>query len=110
MNTTEKRQEKPTQQAENMQNQGEEDFSGGGQEATEEDLKVERQEETVTTDITTAEEMEEVPENIESGQQNTAQKILLRKVNDDPGLFLKRKFEREVKTKNLKPKEGANKW
>jgi len=34
----------------------------------------------------------------------------MRKVDDDPSLFLKRKFRHQVKTKKIKPKDNLNKW
>lgn len=98
------------QTAENIDNAGGEDLGGGGQEATEEEMKVERKEETVTTDVMTAKELDEVPEDFESGQQDNSQKILMRKVDDDPALFLKRKFIHQAKTKKLNPKNKDIKW
>ena len=96
--------------AENTQNSGPEDLSGGGQEATEEEMKKERQEETVNTDVRKGKELDEVPEDFESGQQENSQKILIRKVDDDPSLFLKRKFAHQVKTQNMKPKADNKQW
>ncbi len=100
--------EKP--QAKNKENSSPEDLSGGGQEATDEDMKKERLEETVTTEMRTAEELEEVPENFKSGNPDNSQKVILRTVDDDPSLFLKRKFAREVKVKKTKPKKGLQPW
>ncbi len=97
-------------QADNIENQDMEDLSGGGQEATEEDMKKERKEETTSTDVRKAEELEEVPDDFESGKGDDSQKVLMRKVNDDPALFLKRKFKHAVKKKQIKPKEGLNSW
>ena len=96
--------------AENTQNSGPEDLSGGGQEASEEDMKKERQEETVNTDVRKGKELDEVPEDFESGRQENSQKILMRKVDDDPSLFLKRKFAHQVKTQNMKPKADSKQW
>ena len=96
--------------AENTQNSGPEDLSGGGQEATEEDMKKERQEETVNTDVRKGKELDEVPEDFESGRQENSQKILMRKVDDDPSLFLKRKFAHQAKTQNMKPKADNKQW
>ena len=98
------------EQAENTQNSGPEDLSGGGQEATEEDMKKERQEETVDTDTRKGKELDEVPEDFESGESDISQKVLMRKVDDDPSLFLKRKFSHQIKTKNIKPKTTSKKW
>jgi Ca-activated chloride channel family protein len=55
-------------------------------------------------------ELEEVPDNFEAGEADNSQKVLMRKVDDDPSLFLKRKFAHEVKVKKMKPKKGLKKW
>ncbi|MBG7630426.1 MAG: VWA domain-containing protein, partial [Bacteroidetes bacterium] len=93
--------EKPT--AENEENKSPEDLSGGGQEATKEDMEKERLEETVGTDVRKGKELEEVPDDFESGKQDAAQKVLMRKVDDDPALFLQRKFRHQVKKDGVKP-------
>lgn len=98
------------QEAENQENKSPEDLSGGGQKATEEDMKKERLEETVNTDTRKGKELEEVPDNFESGKQDGAQKVLMRKVDDDPALFLKRKFRHQVKKENIKPPSNIDKW
>lgn len=98
------------EKAENIQNSGPEDLSGGGQEATDEDMKKERKEETVGTDTRMGKELEEVPEDFQGGSQENSQKVLMRKVDDDPSLFLQRKFRYQVKVKQLKPKEDQKKW
>ncbi|MCK5641197.1 MAG: VWA domain-containing protein, partial [Gammaproteobacteria bacterium] len=81
----------------NIENKDMEDLGGGGQEATKEDMEKERKEETANTDIRKGKELDEVPDNFESGKQDESQKILMRKVDDDPALFLKRKFAHQVK-------------
>ena len=96
--------------AENIQNSDPEDLGGGGQEATDEDMKKERKEETVATEIRMGKELEEVPDEFEGGKQDESQKILMRKVDDDPAIFLKRKFRYQVKVKKIKPKEDQKKW
>ena len=96
--------------AENIQNSDPEDLGGGGQEATDEDMKKERKEETVATDIRMGKELEEVPEEFKGGKQDESQKILMRKVDDDPAIFLKRKFRYQVKVRQIKPKEDQKKW
>lgn len=96
--------------AENIENKDMEDLGGGGQEATEEDMKEERKEETVGTDMRTGKEMDEVPPDFESGKSENSQKVLMRKVDDDPSLFLKRKFNHQVKTRNIKPKNKEIIW
>lgn len=104
-------QEAPPQgTADNFENKDMEDLGGGGQEATEEDMKKERKEETVATDIRKGKELDEVPEDIGASIQQDNSKVLMRKVDDDPSLFLKRKFEYQVKQKNIKPSADAKKW
>lgn len=90
--------------AQNIKNSDPEDLGGGGQEATKEDMEKERKEETVATDTRKGKELDEVPDNFEPGRQDEAQKVLMRKVDDDPALFLKRKFIYQAKTKNMIPK------
>jgi Ca-activated chloride channel family protein len=85
------------QTAENMDNTGGEDLSGGGQEASEEDMKTERKEETAATEMRTGKELEEVPPDFQPGEKDDSQKVLMRKVDDDPALFLKRKFKHQAK-------------
>jgi Ca-activated chloride channel family protein len=96
--------------AENIQNTDPEDLGGGGQEATDEDMKKERKEETVATDIRKGKELEEVPDDFKGGPQDNSQKVLMRKVDDDPAIFLRRKFRYQVKVKQIKPKENQKKW
>lgn len=98
------------ERAENIQNKDFEDLGGGGQEATEEDMKKERKEETVETDTRKGKELDEVPEDFKSGEQDNSQKVLMRKVDDDPSLFLKRKFLYQARKTKLKPKENLKKW
>lgn len=84
----------------NVENKDMEDLGGGGQEATKEDMEKERKEETVATDVRKGKELDEVPEDFESGKQDESQKVLMRKVDDDPALFLKRKFAYQLKKRN----------
>ena len=98
------------QTAENIENKDMEDLGGGGQEATEEDMQQERKEETVATDVRMGKELDEVPEDFESGEQDDSQKVLMRKVDDDPALFLQRKFAHQVRTKGMKPKNKDQTW
>ena len=58
----------------------------------------------------TGKEVEEVPEDFESGKSENSQKVLMRKVDDDPSLFLEKKFKYQVKTRNMKPKADLDKW
>jgi len=96
--------------AKNKQNSGPEDLSGGGQEATKEDMQKERQEETVSTDIRKGKELDEVPDDFETEKTDNSQKVLMRKVDDDPALFLKRKFKYQVKKDSLMPKKNSVSW
>lgn len=86
-------------QAQNKQNDSMADLGGGGQEATEEDMEKERREETAVTDIRKGKELDEVPDDIGENdiprQDNS--KVLMEKIDDDPTLFLKRKFRYQVK-------------
>jgi len=94
----------------NIENKDMEDLGGGGQEATEEDMEKERKEETVTTDMRKGKELDEVPEDFEAGSQDNSQKVLMRKVDDDPSLFLKRKFAFQAKRYRLNPPKESEKW
>jgi len=94
----------------NIENKDMEDLGGGGQEATEEDMEKERKEETVTTDMRKGKELDEVPEDFEAGSQDNSQKVLMRKVDDDPALFLKRKFAFQAKKYGLNPPKESEKW
>ncbi|MCK5857265.1 MAG: VWA domain-containing protein [Bacteroidales bacterium] len=100
----------PEQIAKNKENKDSEDLGGGGQEAKKEDLKKERKEETVSTDIRKGKEMEFVPDDFKSEKQDNPQKIVMQRLDDDPALFLKRKFIYQVKKTGLKPKKGLTKW
>jgi Ca-activated chloride channel family protein len=101
---------KPEEVAENIENKDMEDLGGGGQEATKEDMEKERKEETAATDIRKGKELDEVPDDFESGKQDNSQKVLMRKVDDDPALFLKRKFAHQLKTRKIQPKNNENEW
>ena len=98
------------EQAQNKQNESMEDLSGGGQEATKEDMQKERQEETVTTNVRKAKELDEVPDDIGSSIQQQNSNILLRKVDDDPSEFLKRKFVYQAKKYQLQPHSNDSIW
>ena len=100
----------PAELEQNIENKDMEDLGGGGQEAMKEEMEKERKEENVNTDIRKGKELDEVPENFETGKQDESQKILMRKVDDDPALFLKRKFAHQVKTKGIKPENEGKKW
>lgn len=94
----------------NVKNEDPEDLGGGGQEASDKDMEKERKEETASTDMRKGKELDEVPDDFESGGQDNSQKVLMRKVDDDPALFLKRKFVYQVKKYSLKPEITSKKW
>ena len=96
--------------AQNIENKDSEDLGGGGQKATDKDMEKERKEETVGTDMRTGKEMDEVPPDFESGNSENSQKVLMRKVDDDPALFLKRKFKHQAKTQKLKARNKEITW
>ncbi len=100
----------PEQQAKNRQNKSMEDLSGGGQEATKKDMEKSRLEETAESDIHKGKELDEVPDDIEVTKPDQNSKILMRKVDDDPSLFLKKKFAYQVKKYQIKPREDENSW
>lgn len=111
VNPEDAKESQPKQTAQNEQNKDLEDLSGGGQEATKEDMEKERKEETVATDIRKGKELEDVPDDMQtSSQQQDQSKVLMRKVDDDPALFLQRKFRFQVKKENIKPKPDETKW
>ena len=111
METFEAPEEAPEdEKAKNIQNTDPEDLGGGGQEATDEDMKKERKEETVDTDTRMGKELDEVPDDFSSENANNSQKILMRKVDDDPSLFLRKKFAHQVRVKHMKPKDNLTKW
>jgi Ca-activated chloride channel family protein len=83
--------------AKNEQNKSPEDLSGGGQEATKKDMEKERLEETTETDKRKGKELDELPDDFKSGKGELPKNILMRKVDDDPALFLTRKFKYQVK-------------
>ncbi|WP_215224957.1 vWA domain-containing protein [Echinicola shivajiensis] len=88
------------------ENDSMEDLSGGGQEATKEDMEKERLSETVNTDIRKAKELDEVPDDISASKQEASEKVLIQKVDDDPSLFIKRKFEYQLKKGKVKPRSN----
>jgi Ca-activated chloride channel family protein len=100
----------PEKKAQNIENKDHEDLGGGGQEATKKDMEKQRKEETVETDTRKGKEMEFVPDDFKSENKSSNQKIMMQKVNDDPALFLKRKFRYQVRKTGLKPKKALTKW
>ncbi|WBL43054.1 VWA domain-containing protein [Algoriphagus halophytocola] len=100
----------PEEAANTVQNNSPEDLSGGGQEATKEDMEQERLAETVNTDVRKGKELDEVPEDISAINQQDNAKVLMRKIDENPSLFLKRKFAYQVKKDSIKPKANERNW
>ncbi len=81
-----------------------EDFGGGGQEATEEQMQEERMMEEAESEMHGAEEAEELPDEFEPDDSMDARQVMIRDVQEDPGEFLKRKFEYQLKKRSAKNK------
>ena len=64
----------------------------------------------IETDVRKAEELDRPPEDRQFGQQQQAQKVLLKKVNADPAEFLRRRFEYQREKYHQDIKEGEVKW
>jgi len=96
--------------AENTENDSPEDLSGGGQEATKKDMEKERNEETQETEMRKGKELDELPEDFETGKGELPKNILLRKVDDDPALFLTKKFRYQVRHNQVKAEKTHHKW
>ncbi len=97
-------------QAKNTQNDSPEDLSGGGQEATKKDMEKERKEETQETDMRKGKELDELPDDFKPGKGELPKNILLRKVDDDPALFLTKKFRYQVRHKQVTIEKNSHKW
>ncbi|MDG3583880.1 VWA domain-containing protein [Galbibacter pacificus] len=100
----------PDKRAKNKQNNSMEDLSGGGQEATKKDMEKQRLEEDVASNIHKGKELNEVPDNIEASIQKQNNNLLMRKVDDDPSIFLQKKFRYQVKKYNIKPTGNETAW
>ncbi|WP_299778660.1 VWA domain-containing protein [uncultured Formosa sp.] len=98
------------QNAENKQNKSPEDLSGGGQKATKKDMEKERLEETVDTGKRKGKELDELPDDFKSGKGAIPKNILMRKVDDDPALFLTRKFKYQVKNNQVEVEKTQTTW
>lgn len=94
----------------NIQNKSKEDLGGGGQKATEKDMEKQRLEETTNTGKRIGKEMDEVPDNFKSGKGQIPNNVLMRKVDDDPTLFLTKKFKYQVKKKKITEEKTPNEW
>ncbi|TNJ42514.1 VWA domain-containing protein [Tamlana fucoidanivorans] len=104
------KEEKDKALAKNKQNDSPEDLSGGGQEATKKDMEKERKEETAETGQRKGKELDELPDDFKSGQGALPKNILMRKIDDDPALFLTKKFRYQVKKKLVQPEKTAHSW
>jgi Ca-activated chloride channel family protein len=100
--------EKPN--AKNKQNDSPEDLSGGGQEATQKDMEKERKEETTETGDRKGKELDELPDDFKAGDGALPKNILMRKVDDDPALFLTKKFRYQVKKGLVEVNKTDKKW
>ena len=100
--------EKPN--AKNKQNKSPEDLSGGGQEATKKDMEKERLEEETETDMRKGKELDELPDDFQSGSGAIPKNILMRKVDDDPALFLTKKFRYQIKKKQVTAENTQTDW
>jgi Ca-activated chloride channel family protein len=98
------------QNAKNEQNKSPEDLSGGGQEATKKDMEKERKEETSETEQRKGKELDELPDDFKSSSGELPKNILMRKVDDDPALFLTKKFRYQIKKKLVEVKKPTSKW
>ena len=96
--------------AKNKQNKSPEDLSGGGQEATKKDMEKERLEEETETDMRKGKELDELPEDFQSGSGEIPKNILMRKVDDDPSLFLTKKFRYQIKKKQVTAEKTQTDW
>ncbi|OBQ52239.1 VWA domain-containing protein [Tamlana sp. s12] len=97
-------------QAKNKQNKSPEDLSGGGQKATKKDMQKKRLEENVETGKRKGKELDELPDNFKSGKGDIPKNILMRKVDDDPALFLTKKFRYQIKKGMVKTEKTDNSW
>lgn len=100
--------EKP--KAKNKKNDSMEDLSGGGQEATKKDMEKQRMEEETTTDKRIGKELDELPKDFKSGSGELPKNILMRKIDDDPALFLTKKFKYQIKKKQVEPENTTTDW
>ncbi|MBU2951863.1 VWA domain-containing protein [Tamlana agarivorans] len=96
--------------AKNEQNKSPEDLSGGGQKATKKDMQKKRLEETAETGKRKGKELDELPDNFKSGKGELPKNILMRKVDDDPALFLSKKFRYQIKKGMVETKKTNNSW
>ncbi|WP_066220872.1 VWA domain-containing protein [Formosa haliotis] len=96
--------------AKNEKNDSMEDFSGGGQKATKKQMERQRMEEEVATGKRKGKELDELPDDFKSGKGGIPNNILMRKVDDDPALFLTRKFKYQVKKNQVNVEQTQTTW
>ncbi|CDF78394.1 Mg-chelatase subunit ChlD [Formosa agariphila KMM 3901] len=96
--------------AKNKKNDSMEDLSGGGQKATKKDMEKERAEEEAATGKRKGKELDELPDDFKSGKGAIPKNILMRKVDDDPALFLTRKFKYQVKKQQVDVEKTQTSW
>lgn len=100
--------EKPN--AKNKKNDSMEDLSGGGQEATKKDMEKERAEEETTTGKRKGKEMDELPDDFKLGSGDIPKNVLMRKIDDDPALFLTKKFRYQINKKQVEAQNTQTDW
>jgi len=54
--------------------------------------------------------LDELPDDFKSGQGELPKNILMRKVDDDPALFLTKKFRYQIKKKQVDVEITSKKW
>ncbi|QDO92481.1 VWA domain-containing protein [Formosa sediminum] len=96
--------------AKNKKNDSMEDLSGGGQKATKKQMEKERMEEEVATGKRKGKELDELPDDFKSGKGDIPKNILMRKVDDDPALFLTRKFKYQIKKQQVETEDTQTTW
>ena len=64
----------------------------------------------VETEMRKAKELEEVPDNFESGNGDTPQNVLLRGISEDPSEFLRRRFNYQYKKHYQNIEQPKEKW
>ena len=64
----------------------------------------------VETDMRKAEEMEEVPDDFQSGSGSSPQNVLLRGISEDPSEFLRRRFAFQYKKYHMDQTEEGDPW
>ncbi|MCO4820667.1 MAG: magnesium chelatase, partial [Flavobacteriaceae bacterium] len=67
-------------------------------------------EEETETDMRKGKELDELPEDFQSGSGEIPKNILMRKVDDDPSLFLTKKFRYQIKKKQVTAEKTQTDW